>query len=386
MYPYIFIILILLFGAITEVFGKMKHTKLYFVISAILVALFAGLRYNTGADWGAYEPIFYQMPKLGNVINWEVGFYWVSLIFYYVFGNYYVLQFAVSAFLVYSVARFLWKHTDYPIFSLLLFFVMFTINNMLLMALVRQSIAVAIILFGYKYIINKSLGKYIIIVVLACMFHISAIAALPMYFITRKIPNIILIASILFFQIFYFVPEITAYVVKFFLPFMPERLESIGNIYVNSILFADKVQFNTGIYYILKVLLSVIVIYLVDNDSKEKSFLLNSLAISMIIGAISTSMPIIDRFNAYYLIFAIATYPLLFNLKISRIAHSTSSIIIMLLIFCFFYIPFHGRLTSKSGNSSKDYNNNSLNPYYNVISHPKEADFRKDWMQVKNKE
>ena len=219
MFPYIFIIIILLIGAITEVFGIKKNAKIYFVISAILVALFSGLRYNTGADWGAYEPIFYQMPKLGNVINWEVGFYWVSLIFYYVFGNYYVLQFAVSAFLVYSVARFLWKYTDYPIFSLLLFFVMFTINNMLLMALVRQSIAVAIILFGYKYIINKSLGKYIIIVVLACMFHISAIAALPMYFITRKIPNIILIASILFFQIFYFMPEITAYVVKFFLPF-----------------------------------------------------------------------------------------------------------------------------------------------------------------------
>ena len=150
MFPYIFIIIILLIGAIAEVFGIKKNAKIYFVISTILIALFAGLRYNTGADWSIYEPAFYEMPELGNIENWELAYYWINLLFYYVFGNYYVLQFVASAFLMYSVGRFLWKNTDYPMFSLLLFFMMFT-NNGILLAQVRQSIAVAIIIFGYEY-------------------------------------------------------------------------------------------------------------------------------------------------------------------------------------------------------------------------------------------
>ena len=326
MFPYIFIILILLIGAIAEVIGIKKNAKIYFVISAILVALFAGLRYNTGADWAIYEPTFYKMPELGNIENWELGYYLISLLIYNVFGNYYVLQFAASALLVYSVARFLWKHTDYPMFSFLLFFMIFTIN-MLLMAQVRQSIAVAIILFGYKYILNKSFDKFILVIIIASFFHISAIIVLPMYYMTKRVPNYILILLILLFQIFYFVPEATAYIVKFFLPYMPGRLEDIGQIYIDHILFSNKVKFNTGIYYIAGVLLSVVVIFFVKNDGKEKSFLLNSLTVAMIIGALSTSMSILDRFRPYYLIFAIATYPLIFDLKISRITSKASSLI-----------------------------------------------------------
>ncbi len=384
MFPYIFIIIILLFGAAAEVFGKVKNVKIYFITCTILIALFAGLRYKTGADWSVYESAFYKMPELGNIEKWEVGYYWINLLFYYVFGNYYVLQFAASAFLLYSVARFFWKHTDYSFFSMLLFFMMFVING-ILMAQVRQSIAVGIILFAYEYVLGKSFGKFICVLLLASLFHISAIFALPMWFMTRRIPNFVLISLILFFQIFYFMPEITVYVVKFFLPYMPERLEKIGNIYVDSY-FSNKVEYNTGIYNIANVLLSIIVIYLVKNNSKEKSFFLNTLTTTMIIGALSSSMFILDRFKPYYLVYAIVTYSLIFELDIRRIAHKSSSLIMMLLIFCFFYIPFHARLTSKRGESSSEKHDNSLNPYYNVIYHPKKAESRKDWIEELKKQ
>jgi hypothetical protein len=263
---------------------------------------------------------------------------------------------------------------------------MMFVNNGILMAQVRQSIAIAIVIFGYEYIINRSLGKFLCVVILACLFHISAIIALFMYFITKRIPNVILILSILLFQIFYFVPEVTAHIVKFFLPYMPERLEEIGNTYVNDILHGQKVQFNTGVYYLAGVLLSIIVILSQSDKTREKSFLLNSLAFAMIIGALSTSMSILGRFKSYYLVYAIAAYPLIFNLKFSRISHKSSSLIMMLLMFCFCYIPFHGRLTSEEIDSlTKRPMNYSWNPYYNVIHHPQEADKRKDWMQKSNK-
>ena len=383
MFPYIFIIIILLIGAIAEVFGIKKNAKIYFVMSASIIAIFAGLRYKTGADWSIYVPSFYEMPKLGNIENWEVGYYWINLVFYHVFGNYYVLQFVASVFLLYSVAKFFWRFTDYPMMSLLLFFMIFIYND-ILMAQVRQSVALAILLFSYEYILNKSLGKFVLIVILACLFHISALVVLPMYFMTKIIPNYILIVLVLLFQIFYFVPETTAYIVKFFLPYMPDRLERIGNIYVNDVLFGGKSEFNTGLYYIAGVLLSVIVIYFISDKDERKSFLLNSLAIAMIIDALSTSMFILGRFQAYYLIFAVSAYSLMFNIKIRWITQKTSNLIIMLLLFSFFYVQLHLRLTSNNEEtsvSSSTINENSLNPYYNVIYHPEEADFRKDWTE-----
>ena len=379
MFPYIFITIILLFGAIAEVFGVKKNAKIYFVISAILVALFAGLRYNTGADWSVYEPLFYKMPQLGNIEKWELGFYWTNLIFYHVFGNYYVLQFAASVFLMYSVARFLWKYTEYPMFTLLLFFIMF-INNGILMAQVRQSIAVAIILFGYEYIFNRSLGKFVLIVIMASLFHISAILALPMYYMIKRVPSFILISLILFFHIFYFVPDLTANIVKFFISYMPARLQNIGNIYLNHFFYSNKLQFNTGIYYIAGVLLSVIVILLGRDKTRENAFLMNTLAIAIIIGTLSTSMPILGRFKAYYLMFALAAYPTLFNLKIREITKKSASLIMMLLLFCYFYIPFYEKLTSKRIDSITGYSvSHTWNPYYNVILHPIEADSRKEF-------
>ncbi len=379
MFPYIFIIIILLFGAAAEVFGVVKNIKIYFVVCAILIALFAGLRYNTGADWEVYIPTFYEMPKLGNIHNWEIGYYWVSIIFYYLFGDYYVFQLAASVFLMYSVARFLWKYTNYPIFSLLLFFMMF-INNGILMAQVRQSIALAILLFGYEHILNKSFGKFMTVVIMACLFHISAIVALPMYFMTRKIPNYILIILILFFQIFYFVPGTAAHIVKIFLPYMPGRLEEIGHLYLNHVLYGSKVQFNTGMYYIASVLLSTIVIYFNKDKNSERSFWLNSLAVAMIIGALSSSIPIIGRFKAYYLIFALGAYQLIFNLKISKITHKTTSLIIMLLLFCFFFIPLHRKLTSTDIDAVTGFPmNHTWNPYYNVVSHPEDVEYRKEY-------
>lgn len=379
MFPYIFIILVLFIGAFVEItIANKRNIKILFIIESLLITLFVGLRFHTGADWAAYEYAFYNMPSLGNYPHWEYGYYILNLICNKLLGNYYVFQFLASCFVVYSASRFFWKHTEYPLSCLLLFFLMF-IPNGLLMAQVRQSIAVAIILLGYKYIIDKSLVKFILFVVIASLFHISAIITLPMYFMTKKIPNYIFIISILLFQIFYFVPETIAYILNFLLKFMPDRLEKIGNTYINHVFYANKAQFNTGIYYIASILLAIITMCLVKNNTPTRSFILNSLIIAIIIGTLSTSMNILDRFKPYYLIFGIAAYPLIFNVKISKIKQYASSMIMMILLFTFFYIPLHQKLTSEKFDFRINLPaNHSWNPYYNAIIHPKEAEFRTD--------
>ncbi len=69
----------------------------------------------------------------------------------------------------------------------------------------RQSLAVAIILLGYQYIVERKLIRYLLIVFIASGFHISALLALPLYLLINKKKEInswiaiILILGIVFF-------------------------------------------------------------------------------------------------------------------------------------------------------------------------------------------
>lgn len=49
----------------------------------------------------------------------------------------------------------------------------------------RQGLALAIVLYAYKYAQKGSLLKFLLTIVLACMAHLSAFLAIPLYFLTK---------------------------------------------------------------------------------------------------------------------------------------------------------------------------------------------------------
>ncbi|HAK42626.1 MAG TPA: hypothetical protein DCM59_07875 [Clostridium sp.] len=51
--------------------------------------------------------------------------------------------------------------------------------------MIRQSIAMAICLFSYKYLLRRNFIKYVLIILIAGMFHYSAFILLPLYFIVK---------------------------------------------------------------------------------------------------------------------------------------------------------------------------------------------------------
>ncbi|MDG3374998.1 EpsG family protein, partial [Vibrio parahaemolyticus] len=52
--------------------------------------------------------------------------------------------------------------------------------------IMRQSLAVAIVFWGLQYILEKCPRKYVITILLAVGVHISALIALPLYFLLNK--------------------------------------------------------------------------------------------------------------------------------------------------------------------------------------------------------
>lgn len=83
-----------------------------------------------------------------------------------------------------SFILFIYKYSEYFTFSLFLYITsgMFFSS----MNIMRQYLAMAIILFGFKYVISKDIKKFCIYVVIGFLFHKSAIIALFFYFVLNS--------------------------------------------------------------------------------------------------------------------------------------------------------------------------------------------------------
>lgn len=381
-FPYILLFLLLWIGVMGEIFS-VKSVQLTLLRGFVLLFLvvFLGLRFNTGADWFSYTTAFEQMPKQGNYLGWEIGYVWLSNLFYYIFGNYYFLQFFSTYFLFFAVWRVYKKYSNYPMFSLSIFVLLFVLS--LLTAQVRQSWAVAILLLGTPYIFDGKFVRFFLVVLCASFFHVSAILALPLYFLNRKVSWTITIPLILLSQVFFFFPDLTSKIIEFLIPYLPERLGKIAEGYLKDSIFSGKASFNTGMYYITTLVIYMyVLLFLYKKNNGQRCFFINSLVVAVMIKSISLSFPVLERFMVYYFVFGVLAFSYVLDLKIQNIKQQIVRAGMALLLFVFFLAPCLKMLLSTETNKlTKRANNYGWVPYYNVISYPEEALYRKDWNQ-----
>lgn len=375
------IIFSLFFGAsILEAGGLKKHQARWLLggLAAILI-LFVGLRYNTGADWNMYNKVFDESLSSNMQHKVEYGYLLLNKIFKIVFDNYYVLQFFATLFFVLSVCKFYKKEATYPIaaLTLLMCFMLFNI----MMAQVRQSIAVAIIVLFSNYIFERKLLHFLIVISVASFFHASAVAAIPLYFLYRNYGKIIPIALILAANIFYFYPDALKILILQVAPILPESLSNKTIWYMQSI-FVEKLEFNTGLFYLSQLAITLLLVLLVKIKDNKTAFFVNSLAIFAIIKAFSVSVSVLGRLESYYLVFAVVAFTYIWDIKIEKIQLYWTKLAFATVLLLFFYVPLILSVTSTAISSLTNRPENYARvPYYNCIFHPEEAKLRKDWEQ-----
>lgn len=379
-FPYILFVLFLFIGSLLEVMGyredQMKYVR-WFILGFLLV--FVGLRFNTGADWNNYKLAFESISEGIKSTGWESGFIVLMKVIFYLFGNYYVLQFLVTSLLLYSLNKFYTNNTNYPILSMTLFVLIFFTS--ILMAQLRQSIAMSVILIGAKYVFERNFLKYLIIVVLACLFHVSAIVALPIYFLNRKISTTISVLLILTVQVFYFFPSVILNMVETIVVIFPSRFQRLFEVYVGTS-YADKVEFSSGVYYIATLLFLIVVLFLTKKSTDKSIYFHNTLIILIILYSLSKAFLILERFQSYYYVFAIVCVVNMLDLKISSIKLNATKIISFAIIYSFFLFPLIKDLTNTNvGTRTGRKFNYAYVPYYNVLNYPPEATKRLDWNQ-----
>lgn len=143
---------------------------LYLLMTSILV-LIMGFRYGIGTDYFQYESAFTWGGGefRGLLLNVIRDFFVQNGVGFEVF------IFTSALFIVGCFAYAIWTRSIYhvqPIAIYLLAGFYFSAFNG-----IRQSIAISIIFLGLKLLDNRKLGRYLILVCIAALFHSSALAA-----------------------------------------------------------------------------------------------------------------------------------------------------------------------------------------------------------------
>ena len=188
------VVYIPMIAATTLLIWLAKHVKrnqrVVVLIMAIAIPVtVATLRYNNGADYLMYLRMMKLAEQTGSsataftkIKSIESGYWLLLKLCGGIWPGQYFMTYGVIAIIICGFCYIaIWQQSPNPALSVYLFFVSgiyFDSFNGL-----RQYIAVAITVFAYKYIQNGELKKYLVAVIIASLFHYSALLVIPAYFI-----------------------------------------------------------------------------------------------------------------------------------------------------------------------------------------------------------
>lgn len=196
---------------------KSGFSKNFFAVIAILIpCILAGLRADTvGTDVKVYVEPLYNAAKESHtfsaymeqrwfviwrymyVKDFEIGFSLLVFFIQKIGGSFATVLFVIQMLIIGPIFFGLKKmHKPYPIFfGMFVFYCLFYNTSLNMM---RQWIAMAILFMAFPYLVSEEKKKYCILVLVACLFHNSAImgfAILAVYMYSTKRKDNIKIAN-----------------------------------------------------------------------------------------------------------------------------------------------------------------------------------------------
>ncbi len=183
-----------------------KNEKIYkcaLIIWLLSLVLLAGLRGNITSDFIGYKNIFinyqgYHWDEIIQILNlrynftaWEIGYVFINFLISRITDDYMWVQ-IVIAIITYGCIFHYAKQSKDPVISILSFL---SIGCFLEgFNTVRNVMAACICALAIQYIEKRNFIKYLLVIVIASMFHSTALLMIPFYFILDRRPTIKIIS------------------------------------------------------------------------------------------------------------------------------------------------------------------------------------------------
>ncbi|ENZ30804.1 hypothetical protein HMPREF1084_03377 [Clostridium butyricum 60E.3] len=158
------------------------------ILSALPVVIVSSIRKNVGTDYAVYLPRYELCRDISisnyKDTNFDFGYFLFVKCIMRIFNNPQIVFAFTALIFIYCMWKFIFKFSlNIPI-SIYLLLVSGVFSYSL--NIMRQMLCVAIFFNSLKYIREKKLIRFSIVILLSCFIHISAVIYLPLYFILDK--------------------------------------------------------------------------------------------------------------------------------------------------------------------------------------------------------
>ncbi|MDD2971666.1 MAG: EpsG family protein [Lachnospiraceae bacterium] len=280
---------------------KLKIIQRYivFCIAFLPCILLSGLRYGIANDYvKIYERGFYEIAN-DNIVytHFEVGFTWLVKICSKFVHDPWFMFLLVSAITITTFVKSFEKSESF-ILSIILFFAQgmyFDSFNG-----IRQYIVIAIFLYSFRYIQENNLKKYMITMLIASLFHSSALITFPLFFFRKvKLNYIVFIITV---GVLFVLKDRVFNIFLSLMTLLPK-----SNSYIEKGTYLNYISTNLyGLIISISVLVLYLYVYRKITEQEAGIFQINMAYLGLIFAVCSTFLPLMDRFlyftKAYYLL------------------------------------------------------------------------------------
>lgn len=250
---------------------KRSFWRFEVIFPLILFSIIFGMRYDVGVDHLSYLEKYLERFHAGkndllfnllSELGWRLNLH-------------YVVYFSIIAFIQVFFFFYAFKNERY-LYPFLVFFLFTNGEWLSWMNVIRQALAMCIWIFSLKYIEEKKIWKYLLWVILAFLFHKSAIILLIFYPILRSGKDyfksisfqlILIVAAFVFQMLFSDVIIKFEPVIRYYLNLLGSDLYSSYNL--ESLMDDYKESTGTGLVFIFRIVLNVVIVLY---SSKLKMF------------------------------------------------------------------------------------------------------------------
>lgn len=319
----------------------------FLLISVAFVFCFG---YMTGSDWRSYESYYSWFNSKQSILEYltyftiEPGYVIYSYVFSVIGFSFWPFFIITKLILFFSFITFIKRFSvDNYLFNIMFFLGVFGlflfIDNPM-----RNLIAVVISLFSYKYLEQRKFTLFLLVIIVAVCFHISALLLLLVYpFYPIKITTRNL--TFVFILFFIFSPLLFDFIIYGFIgafSFIPLVALKLQHYFIDSdsmsnvrlFTFGNLFQFSFGLLLLYKR-------QFIESIDKGKIIFFGTICY-LLLYRLASGIEILYRFQLYFLLF----YVVGLCTTICAIKIKSNKIIIKSLLICYLVFMIYSTLTS----------------------------------------
>ena len=296
-----------------------KKKGILFLASSLPFIIVSSIRYDVGTDYMVrYFPDYIKIANGAKIDNLEPLFYLLIKLCTFITSQPYIL-FVITSIIIYLLTfKSIEEQTENWILSITIFFAAgFFFQSM---NLVRQFVAMALIIYAHKYLYDITKKKYLwyLCIIIATLIHSISLVYLILVFLKKKKINIIWIFSITIVTVL-----LGNVIMKYGYDFF--RSIDISNIQKYAVYFRQAGDFSWSMFLTEAVLYIFLYFFNKEDDLDErKNLYTNVQGLAVIFIVLSLRIELFSRLAGLFTIFQIISIPYffrkndVFNIKLKK--------------------------------------------------------------------